>query len=78
MELAKVDNIPVQVIVIDEHGNLVDAEIPMNLKTTWQEKVPETTNQTIHSNGMPFRYRYRLANRTNSTYSTHPMEEHTY
>lgn len=60
MELAKIDDVPVQVVIIDEKWDLVDVEIPEDLKTTWQENKPNET-RTIRSNWwVPFWYRYYL------------------
>lgn len=70
MELAKIDDIPVDVVVIDETWNLVGAEVPVHLKTTWQEAAPTEAN-TTHSSVMPFWYRYILGRNTsvyNNTY----------
>jgi len=71
IELSKVDNIPVQVVIIGEDWSFADAEIPADLKTAWQDNQTAQSNQTqmVHSNGMPFWYRYRLGSHS-GTYNT--------
>lgn len=62
IEYAKVDAIPVNLVILNESWNLVETDIPDNIKVDPKSSPhPETpSHTTVHSTWMPFRYWYYL------------------